>query len=567
MGWVARRDLLARGPCSSTEAVVVGIVLALLATAVYASHIAHGGFLSDDWLVSADYQRASQSHGFFGIVREMASDPRFSGRRLAAPYFAVVSGVLGVHAHLYLAWVVLLWTMVAVLVFALLRALGVERLHAFMVAALVLVFPASDSTRLWAVGGEAEASILLYLAGTFFALRALRSSGRAGFVLHACAVGLYLMSVMLYEIAAAAVVLGLLLYRVRTSWRNAVIPWAAAVVSVAIALADYGRQRDDTGKTTAHGFQGNVDHAREIARQARLVLISVGVPGGAIRGPTWLGLFLVVSSVVVWRRLRATEPRSSADLGRWLVMTAGGLLALAAGYAVVVPADRAYYEPLASGFANRVNAFASIGFALTLYSFAVLIGLLVFRGLPGGRRSAAIAALILGGFLWATWAERVRSDATAYNAAASINRETLEFIRRAIPKPASETTLYLFGTPNETGPGVQAFAAPWDFDGAVQLLWRDPSLHGIPWPSISGSFLPDPSGARGIGCAAHELLPRGRYYGLQDTSPYGRASLYAKASPYGKAIFIDMRVKSYAVIRSQTECRAAVARLVTPIIE
>jgi hypothetical protein len=76
----------------------------------------------------------------------------------------------------------------------------------------------------------------------------------------------------------------------------------------------------------------------------------------------------------------------------------------------------------------------------------------------------------------------------------------------------------------------------WDLNGAVQLLWNDPTLHAYP-------MFNDTS----IVCQRTSLYPYG----------YGYAKNNSQAADYGHALFVDLRTGQQTLVRSQQECRAA----------
>ena len=76
----------------------------------------------------------------------------------------------------------------------------------------------------------------------------------------------------------------------------------------------------------------------------------------------------------------------------------------------------------------------------------------------------------------------------------------------ALPRPPRGWTIFTFGYPAETAPGVPIFKYP--FDGAADLLWNDRSLSAV--PVYGKSVLCGPSQIR---------APR---FGAEFAAPYGR---------------------------------------------
>ena len=541
-----RLDLLARGRCSTVEALVAAGFLLLVGVAVYGSYVVRGGFILDDWKVEADYELLSRTHGFFGTIGEMLDptgrhEPNFQGRPVGAVYHAIVSAALGTRPAPHLALALALGVLTATLLFVLLRNVGFERIHAAALGALVLLFPAADSARLWA-GLAVEASTLsLCLLGAIVALAGLGRSGPRAVAFHACAVALYVTGVLLYEIAAPAILLSFLLYRLRAPWSRALPRGAADAVATLLALAYLRSQTTRPIPPLAE----QLDHAERIFSEARRLLASIGIQNGTPRLPLFAVALVLLSALVVHRLLPRGEPLRG-DLRRWLTTALAGVLVAGAGYALFVPADP-WFSPLTEGIGGRTNIAASPGYVLLLYSLPALLGLLLFRGLPYGRALAAGFTLAVAVYLGAAWLDRLRTDQSSYRAASETANDALDVLRETVGKPPPGTTIYLFGVPRESAPNVPIFTASWDLTGAVRLLWRDYSLRGVPGSSVAHNF-PGNEDEWGIDCGPRSLRPRGYLYGPEH------------ASPYGKAVFVDVPMRRVEVIRTKAACESAAER-------
>jgi hypothetical protein len=94
----------------------------------------------------------------------------------------------------------------------------------------------------------------------------------------------------------------------------------------------------------------------------------------------------------------------------------------------------------------------------------------------------------------------------------------VETMKREVPRPAPGSTLYLFGQPGNTAPGVPIFAWVWDFNGAVKIAYDDPTLGGQP-------ILPGAT----IACDRSAVYPdyAGGLMGPQLGSPYDAVFVHA----------------------------------------
>jgi hypothetical protein len=150
----------------------------------------------------------------------------------------------------------------------------------------------------------------------------------------------------------------------------------------------------------------------------------------------------------------------------------------------------------------------------------------------------------------------IRDDVRAWDRAGKIDGGTLAAVREA-GKPPAGTTIYTFGVGGTTAPFVFTFAASWDLAGAVQLLWHDPTLRGVPSPTLAPSFanFNDPSLAgntphnSGLSCRKSTVRPRGWLYSERD------------ASRYGRTLFVDVPRRRSVVVRNRRTCLAWAARL------
>jgi hypothetical protein len=138
--------------------------------------------------------------------------------------------------------------------------------------------------------------------------------------------------------------------------------------------------------------------------------------------------------------------------------------------------------------------------------------------------AVGLVLVIGGGYL-----ARLGTDRGNWTRAASARYLLLRGLRREVPHLAPGTTLIAGGFPLFEEPGVPVFAASWDLNGAVQLLWHDDSLHA--WPESKGTL---ECGASGIGVTRIS------------------AGLLAR---YGHTVLVNVAGGATAAIDSPAECR------------
>ena len=277
------------------EPALVAIGLAALAAAVLGGYVVDAGFFNDDWVYLSGSLWPAEP-GLLGHLREFEW---LSFRPLMIPYWPALFNALGTRPGWHEAWLLVTCAAQAGLGYALLRRFGHRPADAALMAALVLLLPLAASTRLWPAMSANVLAVVLWLAGLHAGLTALERRSRALCVL---AVALPVAGVLLYEIAAAAVIAGGALYVLRAGRRGALL-WAVTAVAVLVTLATVtsGTFYDPLGPSAT------LRHAAGIARDSvSPPRRSSGRPGHG-RGRRRCS--------PAWRSRRASAPRGSCCAG------------------------------------------------------------------------------------------------------------------------------------------------------------------------------------------------------------------------------------------------------------
>ncbi len=509
------------------ELALAGLAAGTLGFLVFGPYIHAGGFIYDDWRNSA----TMHFHGFGGLLHlHLEIAPR---RPLGSLYFAVVFGVLGSHEHWQLALAAGLHTVVGLLLFVLLRALDLDRVSAGAAAALTLLFPYSDSTWLWASAGQLELCVGCWLLGMIFALLGLRSEIH-GWRWHGAALALYGSSILLYEETLLVVLLTGALYLLRAPSRVALRRWGADAVTSALCFLFFSSQLVKLGGGrdvhVALGVRATLHHMQTIADQGLTVAVGALVPFGSPErwAITAVVLVLIAGAGLVVRRTGDAAIRR--DLVRWLLVACAGALVAIAGWAMLSAAD-AYYSPEQAGVGNRVNLLAGIGLPVLAMGLLGLVSTLTFAAVPHERRWAgALLTLLITAVLAAAYLNRVETDRGVWVQARRTQSFVLARLRQAIPPPPAGSTVIARGFGLYSAPGVPVFAASWDLDGAVELLWQDPSLRA--WPTPPGGLT---CGGAGMSVAGINVNP---------------------PASYGHTFLVDVRTRTASRIDSARQCRS-----------
>jgi hypothetical protein len=404
--------------------------------------------------------------------------------------------------------------------FLFLRAVHVEPIHAAAIAVLSLLFPWSDAVRLWPTASLNNVAICAYFIGTVVALRALTARRRDAFLLHGIAATLYLLSVLTYEAAGAAILLSILLYRTVVSLRRAATHWAAdvAVVLVPLAVSATATARvRDVGSPLER-----VSDVPHFARHTLSIFASSFLPP-SVSSPVAKAVVLVAAIVLVAWALAYARDAGRIGLRRWLRRGGTAVVGIFAAYAMFLGSG---LFPLYEGVDNRVNILAGFAFAALVYSLLAIAGLLVSELVPaGGPALVAVSTLLVA----AMFVTRLRTDIDHFHSAATLQNEALVRLETLLPTPGRGSTIYTFGFPAETAPGVPIFWRPWDLGGALRLRWNDPSLSARPVYRT------------GVVCG--------------ELSVYAREFGAGYASPYGRSLFVDLAGGKVERIDSEAECR------------
>ena len=475
------------------ELAVVAGALLLLGAIVYGPHVADGGLYWDDW--------QNAMHARFGGPLDATDRPVFDYRPVLTVLLTLEYEALGTRAVPLLALAALLGVSTAWALYLVLRTLGAGRV-AFMPALLLLIFPWTDSTRMWNTASLDTLAVTFYLLGLTAAIQALRTGRRS---LTAASVALYLAAAWTYEIVAIGVFLSVAVYLLVAPRRDALRRFAidAVVAAVAIGLVAVGTTREPIG------FGDQVDHALTLASQSFSLLTRALFPFADLPGVVGALVLALVAAGALQARLR---PEGA--------MLALGALCVAAGYALFIPAPL-HYEPLAPGTTNRMNVLAAVGFVMIVYAAARVVG--------RGHELAvlAIVAVVAGGY-----AIRVWDDQSGWQRSAELQDDVLSAVRAAVPTPPQGATIYTFGAPSFAGPGVPVFSLAFDLRAAIRLEYDDESLSAYP---VRGLDV--------IRCLSDALHPVGGTY----SEVHG--------ARYGEAWFVNVPRRAAVRIDDPAECR------------
>jgi hypothetical protein len=530
---------LLRGSLTGRELAIAWGALGLLGILTFLPHLLHGGFYLDDWWNAALTLHNAHGDSFGNVVGSFAGSTLF--RPLLVLYVPLTYWVFGMHMWLHLAWAAFLGIAVSALLYAVLRTLGLPRIHALAIGALVLVYPWFDSTRLWSTGDQIALSTTFALGGLWLALAGL---ARDSWKWHVGAAALFLASILTYEITLPSIAAFGLLYIWRFGWSRAKWSWAADLVVVIVG----GAWVLSHTPRTRSGLSGDLSHLRIIVGQGSEIVARSLVPVGPQRTALPLiliGVVLALGVVSLRSRHQVRAAAGGVSLAGWLACAAAGLITVVLGWVIFVPADP-YYTPSFYGATNRVNGIAGIGAVILVYATFGVVGSLAARVL---RQRAIVAGLVvtmvLGAALGIGYVTVIRRHIGIWNAAYQAEATALRKIKAQYPTLPPGTTLFTTNYPANQTWGVPILSSGWDLHGMVKDEYDENILAAAP-------LLP------GYGFVCH---PEGMEIRVLGESGAPDGELLVKARTYKSARIFDIEDERAYRPTNQATCRAIVKQL------
>jgi hypothetical protein len=519
--------LVTWAPLTRADVLVSAGIIFVIGVAAHARHIAHGGWYLDDWSNAAITHYPPAGGWLDWFAGFTASRP------VLILYVPLEHLVLGEHMRYHLAWVTLLVIGVGISLYVLLRRLRVPPIHALLIAALVVVFPFSDSVRMWSTGGLISLSLIPYLLGAAWSIALFERGARRR--AHIGPLVLYALSALTYEASLGLIALSGLLYLMVAPWRAIRWRWAADIALAAVIAVWVAKHT----KHTKIPLSDQLDHALQIAKEGVWILAGAALPTTAVNRYVVLAVIgaVLIVGVIAWRALPSGDERRG-PLRRWLLLALGGFVVAAATWVVYVPADP-YFTPFPVGLANRVNALASIGLVLIVYATIAVAVQLVALALRSRATAWILVPVACGTLLLVGYVKTLNDHITTWNAAFQGETAVIGAFKQALPDPPPNATIFTTGHPSYQALGVPVFSSTWDLNGAVKMQYNRGDISGFPLQQ-----------GMTFSCGADAI-----------TAMAGGQPAFTPA-PYGRAFLIDVASGRMARPADRGECRRASPRFV-----
>jgi hypothetical protein len=457
--------------------------LIILSSAIF--YVTRLGFYSDDWAFLR-IMSTSDDRSLLGLWHQQY---RFNANLQMRPtqvvYQSVLFKLFGFAPLGYHIVNTLIITVVAVLLYWVLRELNLPRFVAIAIAAVYGLLPNYSTDRFWFAAFGYALSMAFYLLSLYADLRAVRSRSRSllGWKLIAL-LGLLVASLG-YE-----VVIPLLMVNVVVTWLRArrlydaglsgrLGRWGAILFLgsnlfvIAVLLVYKSVTAQGVGlaadETAFHGVRLVVG-----AIFTNYGTYGLGLPYALVWSGVNANRFVLVFGLVLtllvlgYQILLFRNECGFPERTAWRRLIAGGLAVFALGYAIFVSTGRIGFS--STGIFNRVAIAGALGFAL---SIVASLGWICTRFQSSRVRSRCFAVLIAAlcgaGFL----INNVL--ATAWVTAWNRERIVLAEIQESLPVLPSHTALILHGVCPYIGPAI-VYESNFDLASALQLMYRDPTL-------------------------------------------------------------------------------------------
>jgi hypothetical protein len=437
--------------------------LTALALAVYLPYAVKAGWYYDDWSVYAELR---DRHGNWFQDMHTCTQTIPAGRSLTCLYHVTEYSLFGSHRWLYHLLAIAFLVVLAVLLVRILLYCRVPLLWAALAGALLIVFPASDATRLWPVGAIGQYVLALQLLGVLLALNALgRPPGTRRTLLHIAAGLLFVVAMATYEVVVPLVALSGLFYVAAYRNRPAVI---RGLVDLGLAIAftiwrlAINPAAPDSGFVVHRNLHGDIDRVRALLHGAWRSWHFTYLPGK---------LAILIVPLLLAAVIAGLLDRS---LGRrllpWGALLVGSTIVAAASALVFFTANDIYLLNV-GGLFNRLNLPGSIAYVM---AFIALLGIgyeLVRRYVPFRWAAPLAVVVVAGGVAWHQLG--ISTDhKRAFEVSWQEQKKALAGYAMAVRGLPRSSRIIGFDTPLWERGYIPVFSASWDLRGAVDYTTR-----------------------------------------------------------------------------------------------
>jgi hypothetical protein len=465
------------------------------------------GFYGDDWGFLRDFSFAADQ-SVAGLFRKMYAAPPVRMRPGQVLYDALLYRAFGPHPFGYHLVNATVLVAVGLLLYTVLRRLGLQRTLSVAVALLYSLLPHYSTDRVWMAAAQAPLSMVFYLVSLYAAIAALRGERWRSAGWQVVNVLSLLASGLCYEVTIPLFLLHPLLvgWAARAPGTAVASPagpspesqrllrrrWMIGTVATLLALAVLVAFKLLVTVRLTHDLTG--EHAISMAKTIAWTNVwyyGLAAPrtlahAARASAPWALAVASVLAIASGWylHRIAAADPgeeRSLARAGLGCVLV--GVVVVPLGEAIVLTGSDVAFGP--TGRANRVAIAGAIGVALVIVGAVAAV---TARMAPRLRRrwfAGLIAATAAGAFVVEAYI------ISWWSASYRMQREILATLRAAFPTLPPHTAIILDAACHNPGDGL-VFHSPADLRGALDLQYGDSTLRAdvvVPTLAVRGDGL------------------------------------------------------------------------------
>jgi hypothetical protein len=493
------KEWRATSPISAPASIVDSAVLTVLVTLSLALYLPRLGFYSDDWAFLSKLNLAADQSmsGLYHAVKT----PITAMRPVQMYYLAALYSVFGLSPLGYHLVNAAVFSAGIVLFYLTLRKLQIPRLFATSIALVYGLLPHYSTDRFWVAAFQANLSMTLYFAGTYFLLQAARTRGWHVWTWQVLSLIAVLGSALAYEVFLPLLMVNVALVwyhlsRIQGARFSTELRRRFALLAGSQMLAFFTAGAFKAATTVRMGDEGVgfLRHVLSIGRRALSLHVggdsygfnirsaldinygryTLGLPLLVIRAvrdstPAILALTVVCTSVVfAWIYHLACNSSENIFSRKALLITGlSGFTLFWLGYAVFLTNYNVGFST--TGIANRTAIAAGVGFAVSMIGAGGWVCSAFSRAqIRRFSFSAFIAALCGAGFLL------INVTALFWTKAYERQQELVARIRERLPELTPDSTLILDGACPYVGPAI-VFESPWDLAGALAILYHNQS--------------------------------------------------------------------------------------------
>lgn len=440
---------------------------------MYLEPVFDTGFFYDDWALLAAFDDAP-SHSLTGLFSACRTyEP--AGRPGGCLYHAAVHVLLGNGAAGYHVLSIVFLAISTILIYVLLRRCRFGHRPALLVCLLYVVYPGSDSTRLWPTSIGAQYILGAYVSGVLLAIAGLRRTGVRALLCHAGSLLLFVLLVFTYEVVLPLIAVTAAFYLLASPRRRAALVRGGFDLMLALAFTAYRLVISPV--PTGSGFAQHRTFAQSLDR-------TTAVLRGAWH--SWHQLFLPGTVAILIAIAGAVIVLAAMAQDREVLRACLRLLAVAVGAAAFailavlpyVPAND-LYVPTPSSLFNRLNIVSAPAYCVAFVALASMLWTALSRWLPRAVATIAVGALVLGVAAWQIDLERESQQAWA--ASWDEQRAAIDTLRTVAPQLDARASVLSFGHPLWERGFIPVFAAGWDLRGAIDHETAIDPVRAVPF--------------------------------------------------------------------------------------